>query len=67
MLAEGDLIWVHDYHLIPLGEALRGLGCSQPIGFSGRGTRSSRITASIASWSAGAASRPHGRGQCGAT
>jgi trehalose 6-phosphate synthase len=33
MLAQGDLIWVHDYHLIPLGEALRGLGCRQPIGF----------------------------------
>jgi len=33
MLAPGDLIWVHDYHLIPLGEALRELGCRQPIGF----------------------------------
>lgn len=33
MLARGDLIWVHDYHLIPLGEALRGFGCRQPIGF----------------------------------
>jgi trehalose 6-phosphate synthase len=28
-----DLIWVHDYHLFPLGEALRRLGCKQPIGF----------------------------------
>src|SRR5204863_2736020 len=28
-----DLIWVHDYHLIPLGEALRQLECRQPIGF----------------------------------
>jgi trehalose 6-phosphate synthase len=33
MLAAGDLIWVHDYHLIPLGEALRRLDCRQPIGF----------------------------------
>jgi trehalose 6-phosphate synthase len=33
MLAPSDLVWVHDYHLIPLGEALRGLGCRQPIGF----------------------------------
>jgi trehalose 6-phosphate synthase len=33
MLSHGDLIWVHDYHLIPLGEALRRLDCRQPIGF----------------------------------
>jgi hypothetical protein len=28
-----DLVWVHDYHLIPLGEELRKLGRTQPIGF----------------------------------
>jgi len=33
MLLPDDLVWVHDYHLIPLGEELRKLGCSQPIGF----------------------------------
>jgi trehalose 6-phosphate synthase len=29
----GDLIWVHDYHLIPLGAELRRLGLSNAIGF----------------------------------
>jgi trehalose 6-phosphate synthase len=33
MLAEDDLVWVHDYHLIPLGAALRELGAAQAIGF----------------------------------
>jgi trehalose 6-phosphate synthase len=33
LLAPGDLIWVHDYHLIPLGEKLRAQGSQQPIGF----------------------------------
>jgi trehalose 6-phosphate synthase len=28
-----DLIWVHDYHLIPLGRELRRLGIANPIGF----------------------------------
>jgi trehalose 6-phosphate synthase len=28
-----DLIWVHDYHLIPLGKELRRLGVPNPIGF----------------------------------
>jgi len=28
-----DLIWVHDYHLIPLAEELRGRGCTSRIGF----------------------------------
>lgn len=28
-----DLVWVHDYHLIPLGEALRRRGFSNRIGF----------------------------------
>ena len=33
LLAPGDLIWVHDYHLIPLAEKLRALGVREPIGF----------------------------------
>ncbi len=28
-----DLIWVHDYHLIPLARELRRLGCANRIGF----------------------------------
>ena len=28
-----DLVWVHDYHLIPLAYALRGLGAKNRIGF----------------------------------
>ncbi|KAG0165051.1 hypothetical protein DFQ28_010389 [Apophysomyces sp. BC1034] len=28
-----DIIWVHDYHLIPLGNACRELGMRNPIGF----------------------------------
>ena len=33
MLRPEDLVWVHDYHLIPLGEELRKLDRTQPIGF----------------------------------
>jgi len=33
LLEPDDLIWVHDYHLIPLANALRRLGCRQSIGF----------------------------------
>jgi trehalose 6-phosphate synthase len=33
LLTPQDLVWVHDYHLIPLGEELRKLDCAQPIGF----------------------------------
>ena len=33
LLEEGDLIWVHDYHLIPLGGELRRAGVESPIGF----------------------------------
>lgn len=33
LLNPGDTIWVHDYHLIPLGMELRALGVSNPIGF----------------------------------
>jgi trehalose 6-phosphate synthase len=28
-----DVVWVHDYHLIPLGKRLRELGVQRPIGF----------------------------------
>lgn len=28
-----DIIWVHDYHLFPLGQELRKLGVNNPIGF----------------------------------
>jgi trehalose 6-phosphate synthase len=33
LLRPDDLIWVHDYHLIPLGAALRRLGLNHRIGF----------------------------------
>ncbi len=33
LLQPDDLIWVHDYHLIPLARALRRLGCQHRIGF----------------------------------
>ena len=33
LLKDGDLIWVHDYHLIPLAAELRALGVKQRIGF----------------------------------
>jgi trehalose 6-phosphate synthase len=33
LLRPGDVIWVHDYHLIPLGRELRRLGVTCPIGF----------------------------------
>jgi trehalose 6-phosphate synthase len=33
LLQPDDLIWVHDYHLIPLGRELRRLGVTNPIGF----------------------------------
>ncbi|WP_333829273.1 alpha,alpha-trehalose-phosphate synthase (UDP-forming) [Pararhodobacter sp.] len=32
-LKPDDVIWVHDYHLIPLAACLRRLGCRQRIGF----------------------------------
>ena len=32
LLRPGDLIWVHDYHLIPLGEELRRLGVRNRLG-----------------------------------
>ena len=33
LLGDDDLVWVHDYHLIPLGEALRKAGVERPLGF----------------------------------
>lgn len=33
LLEPNDVIWVHDYHLIPLGRRLRELGVKRPIGF----------------------------------
>jgi trehalose 6-phosphate synthase len=33
LLREDDIVWVHDYHLIPLAAELRALGCNQRIGF----------------------------------
>ncbi len=33
LLNEDDLIWVHDYHLIPMGQCLRDASMTQPIGF----------------------------------
>jgi trehalose 6-phosphate synthase len=33
LLGSDDLVWVHDYHLIPLGAELRRLGVASRIGF----------------------------------
>jgi len=33
LLESSDVIWVHDYHLIPMAEQLRAGGCRQRIGF----------------------------------
>jgi len=33
MICEGDVIWIHDYHMIPLAAALRQLGIKNRIGF----------------------------------
>ncbi|SPB18764.1 alpha,alpha-trehalose-phosphate synthase [Caballeronia novacaledonica] len=33
LLRPGDVIWVHDYHLIPFAQALRALGVKNRIGF----------------------------------
>jgi trehalose 6-phosphate synthase len=32
-LLPDDIIWIHDYHLIPLAAELRAMGCTQRIGF----------------------------------
>jgi trehalose 6-phosphate synthase len=33
LLEPDDILWINDYHLIPLGEALRGLGMGHRMGF----------------------------------
>lgn len=33
LIEPDDLIWIHDYHLIPLADELRALGAQQRIGF----------------------------------
>jgi trehalose 6-phosphate synthase len=33
LLRPDDVVWVHDYHLIPLGAELRAMGCGNRIGF----------------------------------
>ena len=33
LLRPNDLVWVHDYHLLPLAAALRARGVANPIGF----------------------------------
>ncbi len=33
LIAKDDLVWVHDYHLIPLGQRLRERGVANRIGF----------------------------------
>lgn len=33
LLRPDDVIWIHDYHLIPLAAELRAMGCANRIGF----------------------------------
>jgi trehalose 6-phosphate synthase len=33
LLAPGDIIWIHDYHLFLLGHELRQMGVAAPLGF----------------------------------
>ncbi|MGC1303553.1 MAG: alpha,alpha-trehalose-phosphate synthase (UDP-forming) [Caulobacteraceae bacterium] len=33
LIDDDDLVWVHDYHLIPMGRELRRMGVRNPIGF----------------------------------
>ncbi|WP_235830208.1 alpha,alpha-trehalose-phosphate synthase (UDP-forming) [Algihabitans albus] len=33
LLRADDLLWIHDYHLIPMAEQLRHMGCRQIMGF----------------------------------
>ena len=33
LLQPDDVVWVHDYHLIPLAAELRAMGCQQRMGF----------------------------------
>ena len=51
MLREGDTVWVHDYHLIPLGHELRSLGWRGKLGFFLHTPFPSRDVFSILPWS----------------
>ncbi|MEO1199700.1 MAG: trehalose-6-phosphate synthase [Pseudomonadota bacterium] len=33
LIGDGDMVWIHDYHLIPLAAELRVRGIAAPIGF----------------------------------
>jgi trehalose 6-phosphate synthase len=33
LLRSDDIVWIHDYHLIPLAAELRAMGCGNRIGF----------------------------------
>ncbi len=33
LIEDGDLVWVHDYHLMPLGDRLRARGLKNKLGF----------------------------------
>lgn len=33
LIDETDIVWIHDYHLIPLGAELRARGCGNALGF----------------------------------
>ena len=33
LLQPDDIVWIHDYHLIPLAAELRALGCNQRMGY----------------------------------
>ncbi|TIX51995.1 alpha,alpha-trehalose-phosphate synthase (UDP-forming) [Alteraurantiacibacter aquimixticola] len=33
LIEEDDIVWVHDYHFMPLGERLRSMGLKNKIGF----------------------------------
>ncbi|MES2884184.1 MAG: trehalose-6-phosphate synthase [Pseudomonadota bacterium] len=33
LLQDNDILWIHDFHLIPLASMLRARGCQQRIGF----------------------------------
>jgi trehalose 6-phosphate synthase len=33
LLKSDDMVWIHDYHLMPLAAELRALGCQQRMGF----------------------------------
>ena len=33
LLRPDDVVWIHDYHLIPLAAELRAMGCGQRMGF----------------------------------